>query len=90
MVDEDEADDKIIAVLEGDLTYGNYKDIEDCPEKIIERLRHYFLSYKNSPDAQKNKVQITEIYGRGEALEVIKRGAEDYLSYIGPYEIQVK
>src|ERR671939_681544 len=46
MIDGTEADDKIIAVLESDVAYGHFKDIDDCPKVLIDRLRHYFLSYK--------------------------------------------
>lgn len=83
LLDGNEADDKIIAVLEGDFIYGNMKDISECPEKIIERLRHYFLTYKDAPErGSHSKIQIDHIYGREEALEVIRRGYQDYLEYI--------
>src|SRR5687768_16325214 len=45
LVDRTEADDKIIAVLEDDAVYGGLAEIGDCPPRILERLRHYFLSY---------------------------------------------
>src|ERR671910_207313 len=35
MIDGDEADDKIIAVLEGDAVYGAWRDIEECPEGLL-------------------------------------------------------
>jgi inorganic pyrophosphatase len=85
MIDTNEADDKIIAVLEGDAVYGNMKDITECPEKVIEQLRHFFLTYKEIPQKGKEgRVQITHIYGRDEAHEVIQRGYADYLDYISP------
>ena len=37
MIDGDEADDKIVAVLEGDVVYGSYS-IGDCPSPLIDRL----------------------------------------------------
>lgn len=83
LIDGNEADDKIIAVLEGDFLYGNLKDISECPPKVIERLRHYFLTYKDAPERGANsKIQITEIYGRNQALEVIRLGYFDYLDYV--------
>ena len=86
LLDGNEADDKIIAVLEGDFTFGNMKDINECSDKIIERLRHYFLTYKDAPErGSHSKIQIDHIYGREEALEVIKRGYQDYLDYIKDY-----
>jgi len=41
-------------------------------------LKHYFLTYKNIPGAEKPTCEITHIYGREEAYEVIKRSREDY------------
>lgn len=80
LLDGDEADDKIIGVLVGDFVYGKYKDITECPISLIERLRHYFLTYKDSPDrANSSKVQITHTYGREEAFEVIKLATQDYM-----------
>lgn len=79
MIDGNEADDKIIAVLSGDVVYGNFKDIDDAPALIIERLKHYFLTYKDLPGkAGKAEVEITHTYGAEEAKEVIKRSMEDY------------
>lgn len=43
MIDGGEADDKIIAVMKGDEAY-NWKDLRECPQSIIDRLEHYFLS----------------------------------------------
>lgn len=78
MIDKGEADDKIIAVLEGDAAYGNWRDIHQCPRAVIDRLRHYFLTYKSGPDALELQVEITDIYDREEAHEVIRRSQEDY------------
>ena len=77
MIDGNEADDKIIAVLYNDAVYGVFSDIEDCPPIAIERLKHYFLTYKNLP-GEKRKVTIDEVYGKDEAQEVIRRSAADY------------
>jgi inorganic pyrophosphatase len=83
MIDGGEADDKIIAVLKGDEVYENWKDISDCPESIINRLKHYFLTYKGIPGEASPKVEITHIYGKEEALNVIKRSQQDYLNHYG-------
>ena len=37
----------IIAVMKGDEVYSQWKDINDCPPPIVQRLKHYFLTYKN-------------------------------------------
>ncbi len=77
MIDGNEADDKIIAVLYNDAVYGEYADIKDCPQIAIERLKHYFLTYKDLP-GEKRRVTIADIYDTAEAQEVIKRSMSDY------------
>lgn len=81
-IDGDEADDKIIAVLKGDLIYEHVNDITKCPNNLIDRLKHYFLTYKESPEElslkDKRRMEIIEVYGRNEALEVIALAEADY------------
>lgn len=89
MIDDGEADDKIIAVLKGDEVYGDWNDISEVPNRIVERLEHYFLSYKNIPGKTKAKVEITHTYGREEALEVIKRSMKDYDDNYGDIDEQI-
>lgn len=79
MIDGGEADDKIIAVLKGDAVYGQWADIADCPQSIIDRLRHYFLTYKQEPGKEAVACEIVAVYGRSEAQEVIKRAHDDYM-----------
>jgi inorganic pyrophosphatase len=78
MLDGAEADDKIIAVLKGDAVYGGMRDISDCPASLVQRLQHYFLTYKEAPGATTPVCEITHIYGRDEAREVIGRSQADY------------
>ncbi len=85
MIDGGEADDKIIAVLHKDEVYGDWHDISDLPQTIINRLQHYFLTYKQLP-GEEPKCEITHIYGRDEALEVIRRSREDYQAAYGNLE----
>jgi inorganic pyrophosphatase len=86
MVDENEADDKIVAVLERDMAYGDLRDIADCPKGIVERLRHYFLTYKQMPGEKAREVRIAEVYDRVEAVEVIRLSLEDYRDTFGAPE----
>lgn len=78
MLDGDEADDKIVGVLVGDPSYGGWRDIGDCPTPVIERLRHYFLTYKNAPEETPKTCEISHVYGVEDAHEVIRRSVEDY------------
>ena len=79
MIDHGEVDDKIIAVLKNDAVYGKIKDVINCPEGILARLKHYFLTYKQIPEANaKATCEITHLYGREEALKVIELSILDY------------
>ena len=78
MSDGGEADDKIVAVMKEDAVYGEFSDIGDCPLSLLDRLQHYFLTYKHGPGATQHKVEITSIYGREEALKVIRASHADY------------
>jgi inorganic pyrophosphatase len=89
MIDTNQADDKILAVLDEDLAYGYIKDISDCPKGLVDRLRHYFLSYKQLPGEAPRRVEIAEVYDRAEALEVIRRSCLDYRAEFGSPEERV-
>jgi inorganic pyrophosphatase len=78
MIDQNQADDKIIAIMKGDEVYGGWKDITNVNEAILMRLKHYFLTYKKGPNDTDNRVQIDAIYGKDEAYEVIRRSQTDY------------
>lgn len=77
MIDGNQADDKIVAVLNNDAVYGEYKDLADCSLMVINRLKHYFLTYKDLPGFKRD-AEITHTYGIEEAQEVIRRSMEDY------------
>ncbi|PTL77824.1 inorganic pyrophosphatase [Vitiosangium sp. GDMCC 1.1324] len=83
MVDGNEADDKIIAVLESDLVFGALQHVAQLPTTLVERLKHYFLTYKQIPSEVKRSVEIVEMYDRSEAHEVIKRSMKDYQRVYG-------
>jgi inorganic pyrophosphatase len=78
MIDKNEADDKIIAVLKGDEMFENWQDITDAKEAIINRLKHYFLTYKDMPGSTAKRCEITHVYDKQEAYEVIKHSLTDY------------
>jgi inorganic pyrophosphatase len=78
MLDGDESDDKIIGVLEGDLAYDHISDISQLPRNLVDRLRHYFLTYKEIPGDDHPKTEITHVFGRCEAVEIILCSRADY------------
>jgi inorganic pyrophosphatase len=82
MIDGGEADDKIIAVLEGDNIWGGVDDITDLPPIKTERLQHYFSTYKMVPGRDIN-IRVDHVYGREEALRVIEAARADYETHYG-------
>lgn len=76
MKDKGEADDKIVAVLEGDAVWGDVRELADLPPALVARLRHYFETYKLEPG--KNPVTVDLEYGRDRALAVIRAAMADY------------
>jgi len=82
MIDGNQADDKLIAVLDGDVTYGGLSDVGQIPQGLVERLRHYFLTYKQMPGEQR-KVEIREVYDRAEALHMVRLSQADYADKFG-------
>ena len=79
MIDGNEADDKIIAVMKGDAVYGHITEISELIPSILNRLKHYFLTYKDMPGTnEKRSVEISAVYGKEEAYEVIRRSVVDY------------
>lgn len=78
MIDRNQADDKIIAVLEGDAIFGSWRSIRDAPPALTDRLQHYFLTYKQAPHSVQEKVEIADVYDRDEAHAVIARSRSDY------------
>ena len=83
MIDGNEADDKIIAVLKGDAAYGRWRDIRECTDTLVERLRHYFLTYKDAPDASPRATEITHVYDAREAQAIIQASHDDYTERFG-------
>lgn len=77
MIDDEEADDKIIAILENDPVWGSTMDVSELPEAILERLRHYFLTYKMKP-GQPSTTIFDGTYGAQEAERVILASMADY------------
>lgn len=82
MNDGGEADDKIISVLNSDEIYQGVNDIDGLPASLVERLRHYFVTYKTLPD-EPEKVRVGKAYGRERAFEVIRAAAADYQEEYG-------
>jgi len=78
LLDRGQVDDKIIGVMVDDLVFGDMLTMDRIPPALIQRLRHYFMTYKSGPDATTSHVEIAAIYDKQEAQEIINLGCADY------------
>ena len=85
MEDGGEADDKIIAVLKDDAIWSEVRDVKELPVKLIERLEHYFLTYKMKIGEKESKVKIHQVYGLEHARKVLEASILDYNEQYGHY-----
>jgi len=85
MVDEGQADDKIIAILRNDPIWGEADEIGDIPSALISRLQHYFETYKLKPGQHPGEgtTSVNEVYGRDDAFAVIEASVADYQEEYG-------
>jgi inorganic pyrophosphatase len=81
-IDGGEADDKIIAVLENDPFWQAIEAISDLPEVLVNRLRHYFSTYKMVP-GRPSQMTIEAVLGREDAFELIRAAMADYEEMFG-------
>jgi inorganic pyrophosphatase len=82
MLDGGEADDKIIAVLNNDEIWSEVQELSELPQSLIERLRHYFTTYKVLPE-EKSHVYVGQPYDHKHAMSVISAAIEDYNEEFG-------
>jgi inorganic pyrophosphatase len=82
MIDHGEADDKIISVLENDYVWGAARAIGEVPAVLVERLEHYFVTYKLVP-GRRPQARVARVYGREHALRVVRAAIADYLDNFG-------
>jgi inorganic pyrophosphatase len=89
LLDKNEADDKIIAVLVGDGLYGGYTELAQVPTAVVDRLQHYFETYKTAPGSTTKPIRIAHLFGRDEAHEVIRASRQDYGEKFGALQEQL-
>lgn len=80
MVERGEADDKILAVLVGDPTFGSIREASELPAGVIERLRHYFLTYKTMP-GDPQTIEVGAAYDAEHARKVLRAARADYVEH---------
>lgn len=75
MIDQDEEDDKIIAVHAHDPAFAHYRDINELPEHTLFELQQFFEDYKKLEHKQ---VRIERFKGCADAQEILVRSLELY------------
>ena len=82
LVDRGEADDKIIAVLVNDPIWGEAAELGDLPPRLIDRLQHYFATYKLDLGGG-NPARVQAVYGAERAQQVVRAAMADYEATFG-------
>jgi inorganic pyrophosphatase len=80
MLDHGDADDKIVAVLAKDPVWGEIGELADLPVTLVDRLTHYFETYKLRPGEPAGTV-VSVRYGRPHAEAVITAALADYQAH---------
>jgi inorganic pyrophosphatase len=78
LLDRGEADDKIVAVLEGDLMWSDLTDLAQLPDILVERLQHYFSTYKLVKGVDVAQIKVQQVYGAEYASRVVTAAMADY------------
>lgn len=69
MTDQGEADDKIIAVAQKDVSMDYIQDITDLPPHTMVEIKRFFQDYKI---LENKKILVEPILGKQEALQIIE------------------
>lgn len=80
MLDQGEADDKIIAVHADDPEYTHINSLQELPPHRIREIRRFFEDYKT---LENKIVTVEEFFDRKEALRIIKEANDYYFQFFG-------
>ncbi len=83
MIDDNESDEKIIAIPFRDPSMSIYKNLTELPPHVFDEISNFFEVYKI---LENKKTAIKEIQGREEAMECIKACMENYKEKFGKKE----
>ena len=75
MIDNGDADDKIIAVADKDPSVNYYNNIEELPKHFFDELRHFFEEYKR---LENKAVVVEEFQDKATALTIINEAIQFY------------
>jgi len=76
-IDGGEADDKVIAVLENDPFWRDIEDVSELPTVLVNRLEHYFSTYKLMP-GRTSRVSVETVYHAYVAQQIVSAAIQDY------------
>ena len=75
MLDQGEADDKIIAVAENDMSVNHLEDLSEMPAHFLKEIKNFFEDYKKLE--HKTSV-VEEFQGRDVAMKIVNKAINDY------------
>ena len=75
MVDNNELDEKIIAIPFGDPNYNMYKSVDELPKHVFDEMKHFFTVYKT---LENKDTVVDETGSREEAMDIIRHSIEQY------------
>lgn len=75
MIDGGEADDKVIAVAEGDPSVNHINDISELPQHFISELQSFFEDYKK---LEHKTVKVEGFQNNELAREIVSKAISDY------------
>lgn len=75
MIDNDEVDEKIIAIPFEDPSFNTYKDINELPKHQFMEIKHFFSVYKQLEDKE---TSVFEALGHEEAKRTIEDAIKAY------------
>ncbi|MCC5917402.1 MAG: inorganic diphosphatase [Cryomorphaceae bacterium] len=75
MLDQGEADDKIIAVAADDKSVSHFNDVSELPHHFLSEMRSFFEDYKK---LENKTVVVEDFQGRDEALRILNQAFQDY------------
>jgi inorganic pyrophosphatase len=86
MIDNNEEDDKIIAVAAHDMSVNHINDISELPPHTLLEMRRFFEDYKK---LENKEVIVENFLGREAAYEIVQRSIELYKETFPKNEVQV-